>query len=102
MQLRALAAADIDAVIEHYQQSAGGAVALNFVDALAHTVTRIGRSPHVGSLRFSHELGIPELRVCTLERFPFLVFYVPHDTRIDIWRILHSMRDIPSALSSDP
>lgn len=102
MQLRALAAADIDAVIQHHQQSAGGAVALEFVDALARAVTRIGRSPHVGSLRFSHELGIPELRVWTLQRFPYLVFYVPNDNRIDVWRILHSRRDIPRALSSDP
>lgn len=101
VQLRALAAADIDAVIQYYQQSVGGAIALEFVDALAHGVNRIGRSPHVGSLRFSHELGLPELRVWTLQRFPYLVFYVPNDNRIDVWRILHSRRDIPSALSSD-
>ncbi len=102
VQLRALAAADIDAVIPHYQQSAGGVVALEFVEALAHAATRIGRSPHVGSLRFSHELGIPELRVWPIERFPYLVFYVPNDQRIDVWRVLHSRRDIPNVLSTAP
>lgn len=102
MELRALAAADIDAAIKNYQQSAGGAVALNLIDALKHAVTRIGRSPHVGSLRFSHELGIPELRVWTLQRFPYLIFYVPKDGHIDVWRILHSRQDIRSELSSDP
>lgn len=101
VQLRALAAADIDAVIQHYQQSAGSAVALEFVEALEHAVRRISRSPHVGSLRFSNELGIPELRVWTLQRFPYLVFYVPSDNHLDVWRILHSKRDIPGALSSD-
>jgi len=102
VQLRGLAAADIDAAIDHYQQSAGEAVALDLVDALEHAVTRISRSPHVGSLRFSHELAIPELRAWTLQRFPYLIFYVPNDKHIDVWRVLHSRRDIPSELSRDP
>lgn len=29
-------------------------------------------------------------------RYPYLVFYAEHDRHIDLWRILHSRRDIPA------
>ena len=31
-----------------------------------------------------------------------LLFYVPDDNRIDIWRVLHARRDIPAFLTADP
>lgn len=101
IELRQLAAADIDDAVDHYNGEGGESLALRFVDALEHAVGRIGRSPHVGSLRFSYELDIPELRAWALNRFPYIVFYVAGDDRIDVWRVLHSRRDIPKALADD-
>lgn len=102
VRFRARAAADVDEAVDHYRREAGEAVAVDFIDALERCVRQIGRSPHLGSLRFSYELDIPGLRVLGARRFPYLVFYVPTDDRIDIWRVLHSRRDIPSTLAEDP
>ena len=101
IELRQLAAADISDAADHYLPEDGEALALRFIGAVEHAVGRIGRSPHLGSLRFSYELEIPELRAWPLDRFPYIVFYVAADDRIDVWRVLHSRRDIPTALSDD-
>jgi toxin ParE1/3/4 len=101
VRFRARAAADVDDAVDHYRREAGEAVAIDFIQSLERCVRQIGRSPHIGSLRFSYELDIPELRVLSTRRFPYLIFYVPIDDSIDIWRVLHSRRDIPSTLAED-
>ncbi|MCY3925749.1 MAG: type II toxin-antitoxin system RelE/ParE family toxin [bacterium] len=100
--LRALAAADIEAAVDHCRDEAGPQVALDFVDALAAAINHLRNHPNSGSLRFAFELEIPELRSWLLPKFPYLIFYVPEDGRVDIWRVLHARRDIPAYLSSDP
>jgi toxin ParE1/3/4 len=101
VRFRARAAADVDAAVDHYRREAGEAVALDVVDALEQGVRRI-RRPHLGSLRFSYELDVPELRAIATQRFPYLVFYVPDDDNIDVWRVLHSRRDMPATIADDP
>ena len=101
VQLRSLAASDIDAVVDHYRREGGDALALDFIETLEQAVARIRRSPQVGSPRFAYELGIPELRVLSTRRFPYLIFYVPYDDRVDVWRVLHSRRDILNTLAED-
>ena len=101
IELRQLAAADISDAADYYLSEGGEALALRFIDAVEHAVGRIGRSPHLGSLRFSYELDIPQLRAWALIRFSYIVFYVAADDRVDVWRVLHSRRDIPTALFDD-
>ena len=36
-----------------------------------------------------------------LKRYPYLVFYIEQDDHIDVWRVLHSHRDIPSWLRDE-
>jgi toxin ParE1/3/4 len=98
VRLRERAAVDIDQAVDYYLAEADIDVALRFVDAFERAVGLIGRSPHSGSLRFSYELEIPDLRVRPLARFPYLVFYVVGDEFVDVWRILHTRRDIPTAM----
>ena len=98
VRLRRLAAEDIDAALDHYCSEAGHDVAARFIGAVGRAITRIGRHPHHGSLRFAYELEIPDLRCWPLTRFPYLVMYVERDTEIDVWRVLHTRRDIPSTL----
>jgi toxin ParE1/3/4 len=31
-----------------------------------------------------------------LKAYPYLVFYVESDDHIDVWRVLHASRDIPT------
>ncbi len=74
---------------------------MRFVDAVERAVGQISRSPQSGSLRFSYELEIPDLRVRPLARFPYLVFYLVGDEVVDVWRILHTRRDIPISMGDD-
>lgn len=98
VRLRQLAAADLDDASEHYRLQAGEQTALDFIDAVERGITRIRRSPHVGSLRFAYEFAIPDLRAWPLRRFPYVVFYIVTDDEIDVWRILHTRRDVLATL----
>ena len=102
VDLRALAAADIEAAVDHYREEAGPQAALDFVDALEAAITHLRHYPNSGSLRLAFELEIPGLRSWSLQRFSYLIFYVPQDDRIDIWRVLHARRDIPTHLTAEP
>lgn len=99
--LRSRAASDIDDAIAYLRGNAGEVVALGFVDALENGINHITRSPNAGSLRLAYELGIPELRAWGVRRFPYLIFYVALGDRVDIWRVLHTSRDIPSTFARD-
>lgn len=98
VRLRQLAASDLDDASGYYHQQAGEQTALDFIDSVERGIKRIRRTPDVGSLRFAYELGIPELRAWQLQRFPYVVFYVVTDEEIDVWRILHTRRDMPATL----
>jgi toxin ParE1/3/4 len=98
VRLRQLAAADLDDASEYYRQESGEQTALDFIDAVERGIKRITRSPHLGSLRFAYELAIPDLRAWPLQRFPYVVFYVVAADEIDVWRILHTRRDVPATL----
>ena len=76
----------------------GVTASLDFIDAAERAIKRISRGPLVGSLRFAYELNIPDLRAWPLQRFPYVVFYVVTDVEIDVWRILHTRRDVPATL----
>ncbi len=98
VRLRQLAAADLEDASAYYRREAGEQTALDFIDAVERAVKRIRRSPNIGSLRFAYELAIPDLRAWQLQRFPYVVFYVVNDEAIDVWRILHTRRNVPAAL----
>ena len=100
---RELANRDADDAIAHYLREAGGEVALGFVDALERAYRHISRHPASGSSRYAVELNLPGLRSWPLERFPHIVFYVETKECIDVWRVLHSARDIPEWMrQTDP
>jgi len=92
---------DIDEAVAWYQREGGGPAALGFIDAVEQGFERIRRNPAAGSPRHAHELGLPGLRCWPLARYPYLVFYLERDDRIDVWRVLAAPRDIPAWLE-DP
>jgi toxin ParE1/3/4 len=95
---RELARRDVEAALDHYIREAGPIVALRFIDALQSVYRTIGERPSLGSPRYAHELAIPGLRNRALMRYPYQVFYIERDDHIDVWRVLHSRRDIPSRM----
>lgn len=98
VRLRSLAAADIEAASDYYLDHVSEQTALEFIDAVERSIRRISRNPNVGSLNFAYELALPDLRAWPLRRFPYVVFYVATSDEIDVWRVLHSRRDLPTAL----
>jgi len=95
---RELANRDVDEVIAYYVGEPAEQAAQGFIDALEVAYTHIGRHPATGSPRYAHVLSLPGLRFWPLTRYPHLVFYIEYPDHIDIWRVLHSMRDIPEWL----
>jgi toxin ParE1/3/4 len=93
---RALANQDIEDAISYYLSEEAEQAALGFIDALERAYKHISRYPESGSSRYAHELDLPGLRAWTLKRYPYLVFYIERDDHIDVWRVLHGMRDIPA------
>ena len=87
---------DIEEAIDHYSATAGGKVALGFVDALEDALRHIANHPATGSPRYAHELNLAGLRNWPLKRYPYMVFYVEQEGHIDVWRVLHGKRDIPA------
>ena len=95
---RARANEDVEEAIAHYLAEDAAAAALGFIDALERAYAYVGRLPHAGSQRYAHELDIPGLRSWPLKRYPHVVFYVERDEHIDVWRVLHTQRDLPASL----
>lgn len=95
---RALARQDVEEAISYYLNEDAEQAALGFIDALEQAYTHIGRHFAAGSPRYAHELDLPGLRSWPLMHYPYIVFYVECDDHIDVWRVLHSMRDISAWL----
>jgi toxin ParE1/3/4 len=93
---RESATRDVDEAIEHYLNEGTDAAALGFIDALEQAYAHIGRYPATGSPRYAQELNLPGLRCWPLKRYPHLVFYLERSDYIDVWRVLHGQRDIPT------
>jgi len=93
---RSQANRDVDEVIAFYLEQRAVDAALGFVDALEKAYDHIGRHPAAGSPRYAHELNLPELRFWLVPNYPYVVFYVERDDHVDVWRVLHGERDIPS------
>lgn len=97
LKLRPAARTDADAAQDWYDDAApglGGA----FTDELLSVLAFLVEHPSVGSRRYAHLLPDESLRVWSLDRFPFLVFYRVSDEVLDVVRVLHERRDIVASL----
>lgn len=97
---RARADADVLDAIDHYLTEAPDA-ALGLIDELEVAYRHIQRAPATGSPRYAHELNLPGLRFWACTRYPYLVFYMELADRVEVWRVLHARRDIPTSLRDD-
>lgn len=95
---RAQAELDIDAAIDYYLSEDAADAAMGFIDALEQAHQHISLHAATGSPRYGHELGLAGLRSWPLTRYPYLVFYADSADHIDVWRVLHTSRDIPERM----
>lgn len=89
---------DVEEAISYYLSEGAAPAALGMIDALEKAYAHISRHPATGSPRYAHELNLAHLRVWSLKRFPYLVFYTEQPNHMDVWRVLHGQRDIPNWL----
>jgi toxin ParE1/3/4 len=95
---RVLANRDVDEAFKHYQDQDAAPSALALIDAQEQAYAHVGKHGATGSTRYAHELNLPGLHFWPLTRYPYLVLYVEQVVHIDVWRVLHSQRDIPTRL----
>jgi toxin ParE1/3/4 len=98
--LRKQALKDVQQAAAHYSEEGGLALELRFIDALQASIRKIAAHPAMGSPRYAQSLSIPGLRLWRLTRFPYLMFYLEREDAIDVLRVLHEVRDIPSNFSN--
>lgn len=92
---------DVDRAFEYYLKEGGPDVAIAFVDEYERSTSHLSRAPLSGSLRFEHALGIEDLRQWPLRKYPYLIIYVVTEHSIEVWRVLHSERDIPAIMHGE-
>lgn len=95
---RTLAVRDVESALKHYRNEASEEVALGFAEALQKGYAHISRHPGTESNRLAHELNLPGLRSRPLNGYPYVIFHVDREDCIDVWRVLHGQRDIPTWL----
>lgn len=86
---------DVEEGVDHYLKEGAIQAALGFVDALEDAYALLGRHPGIGGSRYAYELEIPGLRSWPLRRFPYVIFYIELEDRVDVWRVLHNRRAVP-------
>lgn len=96
--LRRAARIDLEKAADYYADEVGETVAGQFVDDYLAALEHIAAHPASGAPRYSETLALPGLRFWTLNRFPYLLFYKEESDHIEVWRILHSHRDIAEEL----
>ncbi|MGB6105289.1 MAG: type II toxin-antitoxin system RelE/ParE family toxin [Pusillimonas sp.] len=96
---RARAAQDVQDALAYYLTEASEKIAIGLLTELEQAYTHLSRFPEAGSNRYAYELNLPGLRAWPISSYPYVIFYMVVADHIDVWRVLHSKRDIPSWLS---
>ena len=95
---RRLATQDLRDAAAHDATEVDAATAPRFIDAVEQAFTLISRQPGIGSPRYAVELDWPGLRTLQVERFSYLAFYLEQADHLEVLRVLHAHRDLPTSL----
>jgi plasmid stabilization system protein ParE len=90
------ALADLDEIAIHYSTNAGPAIARSIERRFVEVIERICRAPEAAP-RVSKR---SQVRVVTVVRYPFRIFYRRRDDTIDILHIRHTSRRPPRTTTS--
>lgn len=98
VEYRESAVDDIEAIVD-YLSDRNIDAALRFRDAIFESVAMLRQYPGSGPKYPTKNQRLAELRKWRVNGFKnYLIFYLPHDDRIVIIRVLHGARDIGSIL----
>lgn len=84
-----------------YRKEGGTALAKRWAAALEDALRHIGVHPQTGITRYAVQLKLDDLRFWPVNGFPYLVFYVEREQRVDVGRVLHAQRDVPAWMGQD-
>ena len=98
LHIRPLADQDIDRGFAYLHQE-NATQALAFLDALETSFQQLLDNPEIGSPRYAAILPVDGLRFWRVGKFPWLIFYLVTESKIDVVRILHGAQDIPQLLN---
>ena len=70
--------------------------ATRFLDAVDKAVLNLVEMPHLGRERSFHGNRTQNMRSWFVKDFNYIIFYVPLDDGIDVVRLLHGARDLPT------
>lgn len=87
---------DADDAAYWYANQGGLDLGERFIAAVEAALEHIGAHPKTGSTRYAMQLKLDELRFWPVKGFPFLVFYIESEQRVDVASVLHAQRDIPA------
>jgi len=99
--LRPLAERDIDGATRHYRHEGGAPLAAKWAEAIESALRHIGAHPATGSPRYAAQLNFAGLRFWPVKKFPYLIFYIDRADHVDVWRVLHAVRDLPAWLRDE-
>jgi plasmid stabilization system protein ParE len=83
------ALADIDMIANYYATNASPAIAASIKRRMLDVIDRIGRAPEAAPRVAQRS----EVRVATVVRYPFRIFYRVRSDTIDILHIRHTSRE---------
>ncbi len=93
---------DIDEHFEYIAQDDFD-TALKFFDAIRQSIAQLARMPGMGAAYPLENTRLEGLRRWPVKGFnKHLIFYLTDDEQIQVLRVLHSARDLPSILENMP
>jgi toxin ParE1/3/4 len=99
VRLRGAARVDINLIMENIHASRPRS-ARRFFLAVEKLAKRLTELPELGGVYESTDVEFSDLRVFPIPRFKnYLLFYRVHEDGIDVVRVLHGARDIPTLVA---
>ncbi len=92
---------DVELAVEYYWGLGASQAALRFIKTWEAILGDISGHSSSGSLRYAEQLSLEGLRMRSMKRYPYLVFYLDSSVRADVWRVLHERSDIVMRLGDD-
>jgi len=87
---------DLAAHVLYLNREAGPETALRFVDAVEDALNRLEAFPYLGRVRHFRQPGLRSWMVPGFRRW--LIFYMPMQDVIRVYRVIHSAMDIGAQL----
>lgn len=98
LEITPLARSQVRDVVRYYAQNATPAIAMQFRNEFRAATKLLALNPGIGSLRYAHLLRQTEIRVWSLGRFPFRVFYVEDGNVLRVVAVDHERRKVTTQL----